>query len=316
MPTTLTERYIAATVKSLPATTQEDVRAELEASIADAVEAHVEQGTTAVDAERVVLTELGDPAALAAGYADRPLHLLGPRYYLTWWRLLKLLLAIVPACAAVGVALGQVLSGAGIGTVIGQTLSVGLATVVHVCFWTTIVFVVLERTGADTGTPWDVDQLPEPHPSGRGRADLIPSLVFLGLFAGALIWDQLRGFVYVGGEGFPILNPALWPWWILGLGALTTLEAALAIVLYIRGRWTAPAAIANTALAVLFMSWSLTLLGRGQLINPALIDLVVTRGDLAPDTLRTLTALLVFGIVGVSVWDIIDGWLKVRRDRG
>jgi len=41
---TLTERYIAATVKSLAPTAQDDVRAELEASISDAVEARVEQG--------------------------------------------------------------------------------------------------------------------------------------------------------------------------------------------------------------------------------------------------------------------------------
>ena len=32
------------------------------------------------------------PAMLAARYADRPLHLIGPRYFPTWWRLLRLLL--------------------------------------------------------------------------------------------------------------------------------------------------------------------------------------------------------------------------------
>ena len=58
-----------------------------------------------------MLTELGDPDKLAAGYTDRPLYLIGPRYYLDWWRLLKLLLWIVPACAAFGVALGQTLAG-------------------------------------------------------------------------------------------------------------------------------------------------------------------------------------------------------------
>ena len=62
-------------------------------------------------AERAVLTDLGDPDKLAAGYTDRPLHLIGPRYYLDWWRLLKLLLWIVLPCAAFGVALGQTLAG-------------------------------------------------------------------------------------------------------------------------------------------------------------------------------------------------------------
>lgn len=159
MTTTLTQRYIAATVKSLSPAAQVDVRAELEASIADAIEGRVEQGEKREDAERTVLTELGDPTVLAAGYADRPLHLIGPRYYVTWWRLVKLLLMIVPVCVVGGVALGQTLSGAPIGTIIGQSIAAGLSSIVHVCFWVTLVFAVLERTGADMGLQWDVDQL-------------------------------------------------------------------------------------------------------------------------------------------------------------
>lgn len=41
--TTLTERYIAATVKSITPTAQDDVRAELSASIDDAIEARLDQ---------------------------------------------------------------------------------------------------------------------------------------------------------------------------------------------------------------------------------------------------------------------------------
>ena len=75
MATTLTERYISATTDSLPPDTQGDVRAELEASIADAIESRLEQGEDPEEAERIVLTDLGDPAALAASYADRILFL-------------------------------------------------------------------------------------------------------------------------------------------------------------------------------------------------------------------------------------------------
>lgn len=51
---------------------------------------------------------------LAAGYVDRPLQLIGPRYFLTWWRLLKLLLAIVPAVAFVGVSVIFAVLGIGV----------------------------------------------------------------------------------------------------------------------------------------------------------------------------------------------------------
>lgn len=326
MTATLTERYIAATVRSLRPESQDDVRAELGASIDDAIEARVEQGEARADAERHVLTELGDPGILAAGYAERPLHLIGPRYYLTWWRLLKLLLIIVPICAIAGVAIGQTLANATIGEVIGTAVSTGLAVVVHVSFWTTLVFFVLERTGADTGVKWDVDQLPEPQPDGVGRTDLVASLVFLGAAAAAILWDRFRGFVRPDAEALPILNPELWPWWIGGLLVLMGAEAALAIAVYARRRWTPSLAIANTLLSVLFAGCALMLLVNGELINPAFLDLLnVSGGEALAEAnaeaagnggvLRILAVITGAGIVIIAAWDVFDGWRKTLRAR-
>ena len=106
MTDTLTTRYIDAVTRSVPERQRDDVARELAAAIADQIDARLVAGEAPGDAERIVLTELGDPERLAAGYADRPLHLIGPRYYLEWKRLLVLLLWIVPACAAGGVAIG------------------------------------------------------------------------------------------------------------------------------------------------------------------------------------------------------------------
>lgn len=83
MKTSLSERYITATIGGLPEDLHNDVRAELEASIADAIAARVGADQDRDAAERAVLTEWGDPAVLAASYAERPLQLIEPRYYLT-----------------------------------------------------------------------------------------------------------------------------------------------------------------------------------------------------------------------------------------
>ncbi|MGM7697841.1 permease prefix domain 1-containing protein [Microbacterium sp. A84] len=312
MTSTLTERYIAAVTKSLNPAAQDDVRTELEASIADAVDARLEQGRTQEDAERTVLTELGDPAALAAGFADRPLHLIGPRYYLTWWRLLKLLLIIVPVSVTGAVALGQAIAGATIGEIIGSAIGIGLSVAMHIAFWVTLVFAVLERTGADTGVRWNVDQLPEPQVKEAPRAELIASLTYLVIVTGAVLWDHFRGFFPTGGEHIPILNPELWPWWIAGLFVLLAAESALAIAVYGHKRWNRGFAIFNTALAVLFVSWWLTLLGRGQLINSDFVEFAFT-GAVDENVLRILAVLTGFTAVGIAVWDIIDGWRKARR---
>ncbi|GAT72101.1 hypothetical protein MHM582_0571 [Microbacterium sp. HM58-2] len=323
---TLTERYIGATIRSLKPEMQDDVRAELEASIADAIEARLEQGESGADAERAVLTELGDPGVLAASYADRPLHLLGPKYYLTWWRLLKLLLWIVPVSVVGALVLGLLLSGAAVGETIGQAVSVGLTVAVHVCFWTTLVFVVLERTGADTGVRWDVDQLPEAQEDGAGRSELIASLVFLGIAAAALLWDRLRGFVVADGEGLSILDPQLWPWQIGMLFALLVAEAVFAVFVFRRGGWSTGAAVVNTVLALAFLAWVIVPLVRGELVNPEFLAHVTAAGGegfAAGDAeaageggiLRILAVLLGFGVAAGVAWDVIDGWRKAVRAR-
>lgn len=312
---TLTERYIGATIRSLRPETQDDVRAELEASIADAIDARVEQGEAPGDAERAVLTELGDPGVLAAGYADTPLHLIGPKYFLAWWRLLKLLLIIVPACAFGGVLLGQLIAGAPTGGVIGSAVVAALGSIVHVGFWVTLVFVILERTGADTGVRWNVDQLPEPTENGAGRADAIASLVFLVLGVGAVLWDAFIGFFPTGGAPIAILNPALWPWGIGFLLALFAAEALLAVVVYAKRRWTIGTAVVNTLLAVVFAAFSLTLLVQGELLNPEFLRFVFTDSGVDDETLRILGIVTGFGLVAFPVWDIVDGWLKTARGR-
>jgi hypothetical protein len=312
---TLTERYIGATIRSLDPAVQDDVRAELEASIADAIEARLEQGETPSAAERAVLTELGDPGILAAGYADRPLHLIGPKYYLAWWRLLKLLLIIVPICAFGGVVLGQLIDGAPTGEIIGTAVVAALGSIVHVGFWVTLVFFILERAGTDTGVKWNVDQLPEPTQNGAGRADAIASIVFLLLGVGAVFWDAFIGFFPTGGAPIALLNPGLWPWGIAFFLALIAAEALLAVVVYAQRRWTIGAAVVNTALAVVFAVWSLTLLVQGELINPEFLSFVFTDNGVTDEAMRVLTTITGFALVAFPLWDIIDGWIKTARAR-
>lgn len=312
---TLTERYIGATIRSLAPELQDDVRAELEASVADAIDARLEQGESLAEAERAVLTELGAPGILAAGYADRPLHLIGPKYYLVWWRLLKLLLIIVPICAFGGVMLGQLIDGAPTGEIIGTSVVAALGSIVHVGFWVTLVFFIVERTGADTGVRWDVDQLPEPTQNGAGRSDAIASMVFLALGVGAVFWDAFIGFFPTGGEPIPILDPALWPWGITFFLALFAAEALLAVVVYAQRRWTIGAAVVNTLLAAVFAAWSLTLLVRGELLNPEFLSYVFSDNGVTDETMRVLTVITGFGLVAFPIWDIVDGWIKTVRAR-
>ena len=83
--TTLTDRYLAATLRSVPGSS---AATRSPPSCAPRSRTWSRTGSAAAQdaaaAEREVLTELGDPDKLAARYADRRLQLIGPTYYLVW----------------------------------------------------------------------------------------------------------------------------------------------------------------------------------------------------------------------------------------
>lgn len=317
MNATLTDRYIDAATRSIPEKQRPDIAAELQERISDEIDGRLAAGDTPDAAERAVLTELGDPDKLAAEYLDRPLYVIGPRYYLTWWRLLKLLWAIVPVCAAFGVSLGLVIDGQSFGKILGTVIPVVIQTIVNIGFWTTLVFFVIERTtkSADIGLvgEWTLDRLPERRTKGAGFGDLITALILLAAIAGAVLWDHFIGFVYLGREGgwMPFLSADLWPWWIGGLFALLVLEALLALAVYLRGRWDMMLATVNLVLNIAITVPALWLLGRQQLLNQDFFPAIIPES--AETVTTVLAALFGFGIAAVAIWDSIDGYLKARR---
>ena len=62
--------------------------------------------------------------------------------------------------------------------------------------------------------------------------------MFLVLFAAAIVWQQF-GVIWIDGERqpIPVLDPALWSFWIPWFLGLIVLEIAFAVAIYLRG-WT------------------------------------------------------------------------------
>lgn len=315
--TTLTDRYVWAAARTLPEAQRAEFGRELRERIGDVIDAHVERGAVPADAEHAALVELGDPLQLASSYIDRPLQLIGPKYFLTWWRLLKLLLVIVVPISAAGVLLAQLIAGAAVGEMIGTTIGTALSVGVHLCFWVTLVFAVLERSPGTSVpvTTWTPEQLPQPRDDARaGRlGDLIASVVFLTLFAVFIVWQQF-GIVWIGGDRLPIpiLDPALWSFWIPYFLVLLALEMVFAIIIYLRG-WTWMMAGLNVLLGVAFTVPALWLFLSGQLIAPEFVEAIGWPWGEASGITVTV---IVFAVIGITVWDIVDGFLKAARNRG
>lgn len=313
-PTTLTDRYLSAAGATVPPAVRADVRAELAAAIADAIEARRAAGDDPRQAERTALSSLGDPERLAADYAGRPLHLIGPRYFLSWRRLTSTLLAIVSPIVGAAVALASVLGSESLLLALESGLWAAVMTAGAVAFWTTVGFAVAERINpAPVGRAWSVDDLPEIRSSSMGVGEFVASLTMLAVLAVVVVWDQVRGFAVSDGQPLPFLSPDLWPWAILGLLAVLVAEALLAVAVFRRGRWTVGLAVVNAVLNLIVTIPAVYLAANGALVNPAF---VASAGDVVSvDLAGMLNTVVAAAFVLVAAIDITDAFVKAARAR-
>lgn len=305
--TTLTDRYVFAAVQAIPEDRRGDIDRELRDSITDAVDARIDAGQTPAEAETAVLTEFGDPRRLAASYDERPLYLIGPDLYLAWLRLLKTLLWIVGAGSFVAVlVVRMILEPSDPFAAFSGALGTCVELMIQVAVWVTIVFAVLQRTGArrEAGGPsrWTPASLPPI--GGRNQVslgDTITTVVFLAFFIGVLLWQRVGSLLYLGGEPVLVLQEEqLADFWLPYLIGVLVLEAAFAVVLYAVGRWTTTLAAVNAAVALLFMLPALWLLATDRVFDWTFLANAGWASGTA-DWITGITAAttLVIGLVGI-----------------
>ena len=316
---TLTDRYVWGVVRAVPESQRPELEPEIRAMIADAIDARMANGSPDEPAdavERAVLTELGDPEVLAARYTDRTLYLIGPAYFLVWKRLLLTLLPIVVPISAVAVmAARSFAGGASIGDILAAGLTVAFNVTVQLVFWFTVVFAVIERgelKPAVAGADWTPDHLPAlPAPGRLSLVELalsVAALVFAGVF---IVWQQVAAPIAIGGQSYPVFDPALWSFWLPWFLVVVGLELVFTGALYVAGRWTWPFAVANALLAAAFAVPAVWLIQTDQLFNQAAVDALTTAGyagAIAPTGL-----IIAVSIAVISGWDAIDGFLKASR---
>ena len=316
---TLTDRYIAAALRSLPADKHQDIGRELRGSIADAVDARIAAGESPVDAEAAVLTDLGDPDRLAAGLAGRPMYLIGPEFFLDWWRLLKALLWIAPLVGAILLVVDLIGGSTGI-----EVLVTGLSSTVEVAlqivFWVTVVFAVLERNGTrrkDFAAEWTVDQLPQSVTNGRvSLGDTVFSVGML-VFLIVVFIAQRTSSSFEDSEGVPIpfIAPDLWNFWMPVLLAVLALEAVFEIVKYTVRRRTILLAGVDTVLNLLLAIPLVWLLTSDRFLNPAFFDAVFSGVTFAggPEQMARFSQGILVVVVVVAAWSIGEAWFKALR---
>ncbi|MGG2093545.1 hypothetical protein AB1283_12695 [Bacillus sp. S13(2024)] len=328
----LIDIYIQEVTRRLPEKNREDIALELRSTIEDMLPDDYSEEDV-----KAVLEKLGNPVTMANGYRDWPMHLIGPRYFDVYVTLLKMILPIAAVISLISVIAEHFIGYNGkqavisivfslIGKGIGSIIEVGI----HVFFWLTLVFAILER--ADKGRDeepltarfkkWTPDDLKNP-PTIPKKKTITKGEVF-----GSLMWTAIWSTLYFyanhlvgvyerGKDGLEFVTPTFnqdvllgyWPIVLVVIG----FEIALALYKLIQGQWTKGIAICNTALQFIT-----TIVFTVIVINPNVItqDFITYMANVFNITANQFETWVVgFGIfifILSAVSHIFDGFRKTR----
>lgn len=317
--TTFAERYVHAATRRVGEDRRADVARQLRADIADRVDAlRADDSTLSAEAaERVALLGLGDPDRLRADDAGSARHLVGPRVCAAYRRVLTAVLVTAVPVATVVIATLQVLGGAAPGPVLGHAVWTALTLVVQIAFWITLAFAVVERASAPGGdveppgiAQWSPEQLPDlPCDRRTTLVETVLNVSWLGVLAGLLGWQQVSSPLRLDGERLPVLDPALWSFWLPLILLVLLTEAAFEVTTYLRaGPWTPGFAALNTVLGAVFAAPVAWLAADGALLNPAAVARI--QQDWPGFDAGTVHAVVLLAALGIWLWDSVAGWVR------
>ncbi|AZV59745.1 HAAS signaling domain-containing protein [Peribacillus frigoritolerans] len=282
----LIELYIQEVTRRLPEKNRADIALELQSTIEDMLpEDHTVQDVKAV------LLKLGDPVTLASGYRDRPMHLIGTRYYDVYINLLKMILPIAAVISLIALVGDNPFRDTGntvmeaILKIIGKGISGIISTGIQVFFWLTLSFAILERldTSKDQSPvtkdlkPWTPENLKDiPNISKKKAVPMIEvfaSLLGLSVFA-ALYFNaaNLLG-VYEKRNGSLIFvtpsfnQDVLNSYWLL-VSCVIIIGVLLAIYKLFLGRWTLKLALFHAIYQLLYTLAFIIIISNPDLLNP------------------------------------------------
>ncbi len=304
-------RYVAAVTRSLPPAERGDHARELRASIQDQIEGRIELGETSESAEVAVLNALGDPLVLSARYADRPLHLIGPQWYPSWRRVLRVVLWSALPPVAFAVVLAMVLEDRPLWGIIGPTLGITLSVGAWIFTVMTIIYAAMDRAGG-RAEPWTVEQLPvvDPNEVMSSRTESVVLILgalsaLVGLVVVTVPWN-------VDGVGrMSVLNPALWPWSLIAGVVLILAAGVVALRARMTGEWGLGIATASAAIA---FAWAVPVVGlavTGNLFDPAFVEFL----DIDHDARLVIVACVVAGTLALAGWSVFADFRRALRHR-
>lgn len=328
----LIDIYVEEVAKRLPEKNREDIILELRSTIEDMLPDDYND-----DDEKRVLEKLGSPVSLANGYLDRPMYLIGPRYFDVYTTLLKMIIPIAAVIALIAMVAENFVGYDGeqavlnvilnlIGKGIGEIIEVGL----HVFFWLTLVFAILERTDKDKGTQPLTTSLKKWTPDDLKNISYIPKKKSISKFEvfGGLMWtaiwatlyfyaNHLVG-VYHGTEsGLKFVaatfnQDVLLQYWPIVV-IVIVFEIAISLYKLVQGQWTKKLAIGNAILQIVGTIVFIVIVVNPHLFNEGFIAYVANVFTTSPEEVKKwlIGGGIIIYILSAAL-NIFDGFRKAR----
>lgn len=308
-----TERYIAEVTRRLPAKQRAEVAREIGALIEDMVADHA--------SEEAALLKLGDPAVLARKYAETKQYLIGPLWFESYVCTLKYVLSYALPFVALGLFIaGSVTEGQtapspfwdSLDNIIGEVISGVFNVAVQIVFWTTAVFVFLERTDAQpkavkTGSAevWSVAQLPElPKQRQISLGESISGLVF------ACFVPVFVLYVWFSMTDDLAMMTSVWSGWLVFFVALEIVTIAVNVAKIKIGNWTWGLTFFNGVVCLATAVFGVGFLLLPDVFSPILLNILIDQGVTAdPMDIKAWidwsVAITAITIVVTCLWEII-----------
>ncbi|WP_212958008.1 HAAS signaling domain-containing protein [Bacillus sanguinis] len=326
----LIDIYVEEVAKRLPENNREDIILELRSTIEDMLPDDYNE-----DDEKRVLEKLGSPVSLANGYLDRPMHLIGPRYFDVYTTLLKMIIPIAAVIALIAMVAENFVGYDGeqavlnvilnvIGKGIGEIIEVGL----HVFFWLTLVFAILERTDKDKGTQPLTTSLKKWTPDDLKNTSYVPKKKSISKFEvfGGLMWTAIWATLYfyanhlVGvynatESGLKFVAPTfnqdvLLQYWPIVM-IMIVLEIAISLYKLVQGQWTKRLAIGNAILQIVGTIVFIIIVVNPHIFTDGFITFVANVFTISPEELKKWLiggGILIY--VSSAALNIYDGFRK------
>lgn len=326
----LIDRYIYAVTEHFQEETREDVGKELRANIEDMLP----ENYTDKDVYQV-LEELGSPRKLAGEYNPQKRYLIGPNYYDNYISVLKLVIGI---CTIVfsGIAILDFAFEPSVGGYTFNSLSMLFTDLISSVFegvlqgalWVTLVFVILERKGVESGqvpfrnkqwTPADLPEFPVNDKKKISRAETVVSMFFAVLFTTLICVKPQLIAIYTNGDNgalnvTPLFDVEGLQSYIIIFFVFLIIQFGLFIWKYITGSWNLPLAIVNAIFNMALCILVIVMLGDQALFNKEFVTKIAEFSDTTSISISTWfdKSKWLFAIVFVviNIWDSTSSIIK------